>query len=168
MRESAADLIGCASRLAEVAHERSGKRRKFTGEPYIVHPRAVAAIVESVPHVPEMVAAAWLHDTLEDTDLTQDDIEALCGTEVARLVVAVTKPAGARGINLGDFYARIALQGSRAATLKLADIIDNASTVMARDPAWGAPYLAKIRTAIGRLELGDASLYGRALAIVGA
>lgn len=64
-----------AMRVATAAHEGIGQVRKYTGEPYINHPAAVAELVSSVPHTPEMLAAAWLHDTVEDTPITLLDIE---------------------------------------------------------------------------------------------
>ena len=58
-------LIQEALMLAIKAHD--GQRRKYTGEPYSVHPIGVSKIVETVDHTPEMIAAALLHDVVEDT-----------------------------------------------------------------------------------------------------
>ncbi|HPF33731.1 MAG TPA: HD domain-containing protein, partial [Candidatus Sabulitectum sp.] len=59
------DLIQRAAELAERAHRAKEQVRKFTGEPYIVHPGHVAEIVASVTSDPVMIAAAWLHDVVE-------------------------------------------------------------------------------------------------------
>ena len=64
------DLEQRALAFARRAHESIDHRRKYTDEPYIVHPIAVAELVKSVPHTPEMVAAAYLHDVVEDTPVT--------------------------------------------------------------------------------------------------
>ena len=52
----------------------AGQVRKYTGEPYWTHPIAVAHLVKSVPHTPEMVAAALMHDILEDTKATEAEM----------------------------------------------------------------------------------------------
>jgi (p)ppGpp synthase/HD superfamily hydrolase len=78
------DLVNKAFSYALAAH--TGQTRKYTGEPYIVHPFAVSLIVQSVPHTPEMVAAALLHDTVEDTGKTIEEIEQLFGKQVASYV----------------------------------------------------------------------------------
>jgi len=70
------------------AHE--GQTRK-TGEPYIFHPVAVARILASMRMDYGSVAAAILHDTIEDTPLTREDIESRFGDEIADLVEGVTK-----------------------------------------------------------------------------
>ena len=71
-----------------IAHE--GQTRK-TGEPYILHPVAVASILASMRMDYASVAAAILHDTIEDTPLTKQEIESRFGEEVAELVDGVTK-----------------------------------------------------------------------------
>lgn len=63
-------LVERARRYATKAHAAIDQRRKYTNDPYIVHPQAVMEIVSSVPHSEEMLAAAWLHDTVEDTPTT--------------------------------------------------------------------------------------------------
>ncbi len=70
------------------AHE--GQTRK-TGEPYILHPVAVARILANMRMDNYSVAAAILHDTIEDTPLTKEEIETSFGSEVAELVDGVTK-----------------------------------------------------------------------------
>ena len=61
-------LVIKADTFADLSH--SGQVRKYTGEPYIVHPREVATLVSTVAHTPEMLAAALLHDVVEDTPAT--------------------------------------------------------------------------------------------------
>jgi GTP pyrophosphokinase len=74
--------------VAELRHR--GQRRK-SGEPYITHPLAVAQILADLGMTPPVLAAALLHDTVEDTDLTIEALRADFGDEVAALVDGVTK-----------------------------------------------------------------------------
>jgi len=76
--------------FATTRHAAAGQVRKYSGEPYINHPAAVVELVRSVAHTPAMLAAAWLHDTVEDTDATLDDIARYFGAEVAQLVEMLT------------------------------------------------------------------------------
>ena len=81
-------LILRAYEVARRCHE--GQTRK-SGEPYITHPIAVATILAELGMLPKTLAAALLHDTVEDTDLTLDDLRAQFGDEIALLVDGVTK-----------------------------------------------------------------------------
>ena len=78
------DLIDKALQIASIAHE--GQYRKNTKIPYIAHPVAVGMILQKAGYSEEMVAAGILHDTVEDTDITMEDIEREFGLEVARIV----------------------------------------------------------------------------------
>ena len=82
------ERIEAAYRLAEEKH--SGQFRQ-SGEPYIVHPLAVATIVAELGMDTESVMAALLHDVVEDTDVTLEQIEKLFGKEIASLVDWLTK-----------------------------------------------------------------------------
>jgi len=81
-------IIEKAYRIAEEKH-RDQKRQ--SGEPYITHPLAVAQIVAELGLAPRAVAAALLHDTVEDTGYPLDELTAEFGDEVALLVDGVTK-----------------------------------------------------------------------------
>ena len=76
--------------FATAAHAAVGQTRKYTGEPYIVHPIEVAKIVENHGGSNAMIAAALLHDVLEDTSVTFDVLETEFGSEVAELVLWLT------------------------------------------------------------------------------
>ena len=79
-----------AIQFATKAHE--GQTRKYTGEPYIVHPLSVMEIVKTVDHTEEMLMAAVLHDTVEDTDVTLQDIDREFGPVVACLLYTSPSP----------------------------------------------------------------------------
>jgi (p)ppGpp synthase/HD superfamily hydrolase len=63
-------------------HASIDHRRKYTGEPYIAHLVAVAELLRSVPHTEAMICAAWLHDVVEDTPATLDDVERVFGGDI--------------------------------------------------------------------------------------
>lgn len=84
------DLIERAYRKAEIAH--AGQMRK-SGEPYFTHCVAVATILAEMKLDAEAIAAGLLHDVLEDTAVTYDELREEFGSAVARLVDAVTKIA---------------------------------------------------------------------------
>ncbi len=75
-----------AALFAVRAHE--GSVRKKEQIPYILHPMEVAAIASTITHSDEVIAAAILHDTVEDTDTTMEDIEKEFGSRVAELVAS--------------------------------------------------------------------------------
>ena len=70
-----ADLVADAVAFAAKAHR--GQVRKGTSTPYIVHPMEAAAIVATITNDPAVIAAAVLHDVIEDTDYTADDVRRL-------------------------------------------------------------------------------------------
>jgi len=86
------ELTKAALRFAAEAHH--GQKRKYSDEPFILHPMRVADAVSEHPMAtPEMVAAAYLHDVLEDTPVTVAQLRELFGAEVAGLVVELTNPS---------------------------------------------------------------------------
>src|SRR6186997_1818080 len=86
----AQDLVEHARQFATAAHRGVGQLRKYTGQPYEEHLRRVAAIVEGFTDDREMIAAAWLHDVVEDTPATIEDIGREFGPGVRDLVDALT------------------------------------------------------------------------------
>jgi hypothetical protein len=82
-------IVERAERVAAEAH--AGGVRKSTSTPYIEHPRAVAGLLAAAGCTEEVVAAAWLHDVVEDTAVTHDEIERGFGQEVARAVRDVSE-----------------------------------------------------------------------------
>lgn len=137
------DRIKKAVALATKAHE--GQFRK-TGEPYIVHPLAVKKILEEWGMDEDTIIAGVLHDTVEDTSLTLDDIKQEFGEPVAFLVDGVTKLSTARnGMRDIDTYLpatkdnflrlMIALGDDiRVLIIKLADRLHNLRTLSALPP----------------------------------
>jgi len=108
--------------IAKAAH--SGQVSK-DGTPYILHPEQVAKNVEAAGGDYEMIAAAWLHDVVEDTAITYEDLlEAGVDTDVVTLVMALTHDSETQ--TYMDFIRDIGvIGGKRAVRIKLADIAHN-------------------------------------------
>ena len=81
-------LVDQAYRYADMKHK---KQLRKSGEPYIIHPLAVAEIVVEIGLDTDAILAALLHDCLEDTDASFEEIVRLFGRTVAELVEGVTK-----------------------------------------------------------------------------
>ena len=155
-----------AKEFATLAHARAGQTRKYTGEPYINHPAAVAELVRGVPHTEAMLCAAWLHDTVEDCGISLDEIERVFGFEVATLVEQLTdvsKPSdGNRAIRKAIDREHTANASPEAKTIKLADLIDNTRSIVERDPSFARVYLKEKRLLLEVLREGDSTLWEEA------
>ena len=86
MKEIDTSIVDKAIVYATEAH--SGIERRGKGFPYIIHPLEAMSIVATITTDPELLAAAALHDVIEDTDQTADDIRAVFGDRIATLVDA--------------------------------------------------------------------------------
>ncbi len=164
------ELVIKARTYAKEAHEEIGQMRKYTGEPYIVHPAAVAKLVSTVTNDREMICAAWLHDVVEDTNRTLEDIEREFGSGIAELVenlTDVSKPEdGNRKIRKAIDLKHTRAASPRAKTVKLADLIDNSKTITKYDPKFSKVYMAEKRMLLEVLGEGDSKLYKIASDIV--
>jgi (p)ppGpp synthase/HD superfamily hydrolase len=160
------DLEARARAFATEAHGAIDQRRKYTGEPYIVHPIAVAELVRSVPHTPEMIAAALLHDVVEDTPETLAEIETAFGAKVAELVgwlTDVSKPSdGNRRVRKHLDLLHTAEAPPDAKTIKLADLIDNTLTISRHDRSFWPVYRREKEALLQVLKEGDPTLWKRA------
>lgn len=163
---SANELIDRAYLFAKEAHAGVGQLRKYTGEPYIVHPVSVARIVARVPSTAQMLSAALLHDTVEDTEVTASQIESVFGAEVAELVGWLTdvsrREDGNRAVRKAIDRAHTARAPARAKTIKLADLIENTGSIVAHDPAFAKVYLHEKALLLDVLGEGDARLLAQA------
>ncbi len=123
-------LIRKAYQFASSAH--MGVRRK-SGEPYIIHPLSVAKIVVSeIGLGTKSAIAAILHDVVEDTDYTLQDIENMFGAKVATLVDGLTKLSGAYDSKQATNFRKMLLTLSddvRVILIKLADRLHNMRTL---------------------------------------
>ncbi len=177
MKPSTSPRINHAIEVAKKAHE--GQFRK-TGEPYIVHPLAVKKILEEWGMDEDTIIAGILHDTIEDTSLTLEDIKKEFGESVAFLVDGVTKLSTARnGMRDIDTYLpatkdnflrlMIALGDDiRVLIIKLADRLHNLRTLSALPPDKQkkiaketlevfAPLADRLNMGLLRVEMADLS-----------
>ena len=159
-----------ARRYATKAHAACDQRRKYTLEPYIVHPAAVVEIVRSVSPIEEVLAAAWLHDTVEDTDTTLIDIQEHFGPDVATLVAMVTNPEQLPCTNRihrkRAHFLHTSNASHEAQTIKLADIIDNTREILRYDPHFARVYLIEKRIQLAGLQRGNEILKAQAEGII--
>lgn len=139
-------LLG-AYHMAALAHE--GQIRRYTLQPYITHPLAVAIRLSAHTEDEDLLAAAFLHDTKEDTDLSLADIQSGFGMRVAHLVDGLSNVALP---SEGNRTARKAIERDHIArgcegvqTIKVFDIIDNIISVADQDARFARVYLAEKR-----------------------
>ncbi len=126
-------LLVSAFDLAFKLHE--GQFRA-SGEPYIVHPVAVADLLKDIGASPSVIAAGFLHDVVEDTDISPEELEGYFGSEVRALVEGVTKLGGihftnrteAQAENLRKMFLAMA-SDIRVVLVKLADRLHNMRTL---------------------------------------
>ncbi len=154
------DLTDKARLFATAAHAAVGQRRKYTFEPYIVHPIEVAKIVQEVGGTPAMICAAYLHDVLEDTKVEKYILIEEFGTLVADMVVWLTKVEvpGNRAARKAAEVIRLARAPEEVHTIKLADLISNTPTIVKYDPAFAVVYLKEKRELLTVLTKGDRGL----------
>lgn len=159
-------LVNTVICFATEAHQRIDHRRKYSNQPYAVHLERVAKTVASVTDDEEMIAAAWLHDVVEDTPATLDDIERNFGSSIAILVrelTDVSKPGdGNRAVRKTIDREHLAQSSDRAQTVKLADLIDNCTDITKHDATFARVFLDEMKALLGVLIKGDEGLMRRA------
>jgi GTP pyrophosphokinase len=133
------DLLNRAYVFAMKAH---GAQKRASGDPYFSHPLEVAAILTEFRLDDATIAAAMLHDTIEDTPVTREELDAMFGVEIGGLVDSLTK------LNKLDFASKHAVQAenfrklllaiaddARVLLIKLADRLHNMRTLNFVPPA---------------------------------
>lgn len=133
-----AEIIRDAYDFAEVAH---GEEKRKSGEPYIIHPRAIAITLAKLGMDRDTIVAGILHDTIEDTPVKLEEIEKRFGTNVATMVEGVTKLSKLkyRGVERHVESMRRLLVATandvRVIIIKLADRLHNMETLQHVDEA---------------------------------
>lgn len=145
------------------------QKRKYTDEPYIEHPKRVAEMVKTVPHSEEMICAAYLHDVVEDTPVSIQDIQRKFGGRVAKLVEELTDeftnekyPHLNRRKRKKKEVARQAETSTEAKTIKLADVIDNTRDIVKNNKNFAPRYLSEMEALTEVLQGGDFQLLMKA------
>ena len=136
-------LVAFARTYAIAAHNAVGQTRKYTKKPYHAHPSSVANTVSRFGARDEVIAAAWLHDVLEDTQVTYEQLREFFGDEVAFLVLELTERPrkGKRAHRKRIECRRLARVSEEAQMIKLADLIDNTKDIVKYDPDFARVYL---------------------------
>lgn len=128
--------ISKAIQFATAAH--AGQFRDDGKTPYITHPEKVAEIISTVTNDEDLICAAWLHDTVEDTDTTIQDLQREFGDNVAALVWEVTH----EGDKTHGYYFPH-LESREGIMLKFADRLHNLSDMEAWSSKQTNHYLKK-------------------------
>ncbi len=130
------------SRAVDYANQKHCTQKRKDGSPYIIHPLAVAVIVAEMGLDTDAVLASLLHDCIEDTDASHDDIARLFGNTVAELVEGVTKltranfssTEQAQMENLRKMFMAMS-KDIRVVLIKIADRLHNMRTMQYQSPA---------------------------------
>lgn len=170
------DIEQKAKEFATMAHGCIDHKRKYTGEPYINHPAEVVEIVRKVCKDPEVLAAAWLHDVVEDTPVRPE----LKGTELTRQekLDIIEQEFGKRVAGMVDDLSDIAVpsDGNRKArtainrehagagssdskTVKLADILSNNKSIIKDGIDFAVVYIPEMKLLLEKLTQGNPILY---------
>jgi (p)ppGpp synthase/HD superfamily hydrolase len=162
--------IAEAAAFAKEAHGSIDQRRKYTNEPYIVHPAEVASIVRTVGSATvEMVMAAWLHDVVEDTPHTIGDITERFGPGVSALVGWLTDISvpedGNRAHRKNMDLEHSGAAPAAAQTVKYADLIANTGSITQHDEDFAEVYMKEKARLLDVMNKGDTGLRQRALGL---
>jgi guanosine-3',5'-bis(diphosphate) 3'-pyrophosphohydrolase len=167
-------LVLKAAAFAAWKH-RDQRRKDADASPYINHPLALAEVLSGEGKVsdPVVLAAALLHDTLEDTETTAEELSGAFGRRVAGIVEEVTDTKWLqKGTRKRLQISRAGRSSSAAKLVKLADKICNLRDLMASPPAgwsierkreyfdWAKAVIDRVRGANARLEKRFDQLYG--------
>lgn len=155
--------------FAELAHK--GQKRKYTNDDYIIHPIEVAEMVKAKGGDISMVYASLLHDVLEDTQVTHEQMRAFLHThlsmegaeDVLSLVVELTDVYTKE--NFPDLNRkgrktleamRLAQVSSRAKRIKIADIEHNSKSIEMYDPKFAEVFLEEKEELLRYMKVGEA------------
>lgn len=168
------DLLMRATQFAVLAHQ--GVKRKYSGEPYVFHPIRVAEMLRKAlpakthPQLrEEVMVAGLLHDVLEDTAATEEQLVRLFGPAVRALVHELTDKTvlvdGNRATRHAMDRERLSKVSDLAKLIKLADVIDNVASIAESDPGFAKKYLPEkwellkvLRPAVDAAHLRDKAI----------
>ncbi len=148
---SVATTIQDVRGFALAKHE--GQVRKHDGKPYIVHLDGVVAILsEHGYRSADLVAAAFLHDTIEKSETTIEELIETFGAPVAEFVYWLTDAEkGSRPVRALQAAWRLSRAPWSAKLIKLADIIDNGTAIMMHNPDFGPTFLEEKRLQLKKM-----------------
>jgi len=156
------DIVKKAKDFAIEHHTRINHLRKYTKQPYHVHLKAVAEIVADVSDNEDLIAAAWLHDVVEDTEVTHSEIEDCFGEGISKLVYELTDKStlddGNRAIRKKKDREFLATASNEAKLVKLADLMDNTDDICRHSPGFAKVYLPEVKALLNVVKDGDEKL----------
>lgn len=153
-------LVRMAQLFAQAAHGATGQVRRYTGEPYIEHPAEVVALLKRAGVTDDaMLAAAWLHDVVEDTKIDPLTVIRQFGASVGLLVTQLTDVTtladGNREYRKAVERMRLAEIYPQAKTIKCADLISNTRAIREHDPKFWPVYRAEALALLDVLRDGS-------------
>jgi (p)ppGpp synthase/HD superfamily hydrolase len=147
------NLVARAQLWAVRAHH--GQFRKFSGQPYVEHPKRVAQIIlryKESANLDTLLAAALLHDTLEDTSTTTEDLFYEFGPEVTNLVVELSTPEEVTKDDKKKYLAqKMSGMTSYALVIKLADRLENCSDLRHTNKEFRRSYVKETKYIISEI-----------------
>jgi len=168
-------LLKAVTDFAGAAH--GEQKRKYTPERYIVHPVRVMEICRQYTSSVPVLCAALLHDVLEDTPVTKEEIFGFLSTVLSKdealqtieLVVELTDvfikksyPQWNRKKRKQKEAERMGFTSADAQTIKYADIIDNCREIVLYDPEFGPKFLKECKQLLQCMKKGHPALYDEA------
>jgi len=157
-KETPMERVNNAVVFAAQAHK--NQQRKYTGEPYIVHPIEVMMLVREYGGDEDMQCAAVLHDVIEDCGVTYDEISSMFGTDVASYVRYLSDmEEGNRSERKFASKVRLASAPSEVHTIKLADLYSNTRDIAEADAKFASMYLREKVDLMQVLTRGNRALF---------
>lgn len=148
------ELIWDACQFATTLH--AGQVRKYTGEPYINHPEEVVSILMATDLADDVgaIAAAWLHDVLEDCDITIEDLRKGFPSRVCDLVEELTdkKTEGNRATRKAARAVELGNASPEAQSIKCADLLSNLNSIRVYDAGFWKVYRAEALELNARMQ----------------
>jgi (p)ppGpp synthase/HD superfamily hydrolase len=173
------EILDKITSFAAEAHK--GQQRKYSPEAYITHPVRVMETCQAYTEDLSTLAAALLHDVLEDTAVSPDSLHNFLLTimnrdEAAKTLQLVTEltdiytksawPRMNRRSRKNREINRLSKSSDQAQTIKYADIIDNSKAISSQDPDFGVVYLRECAMMLKGLTNGNPELRQKAIQVV--
>lgn len=173
------NLLEQVTRFAASAH--GSQRRKFIDEPYIAHPIRVMALCKEYTSDEAVLAAALLHDVLEDTPVSKEEIHQFLSAlmdasstkrtvqlvdELTDRFIKASYPQWNRRVRKSKEANRLAAASGDAQTIKYADIIDNSAEFASQETDFTEVFLRECNALLKKMDKGNPALRQRALKIV--
>jgi len=163
-------IIWLAKRYAIYHHDRINQVRRYTGGPYWKHPEEVALIIARRGGSAEQIAAAWLHDVVEDTEATMDSVYRWFGWTIGHMVEGLTDVSrpedGNRAIRKAIDRHHLSQQIDKVKRIKLVDLECNARGIFKHDPDFGVKYASEMELCVPLLASADEELAGHILGLI--